>query len=72
MLMAAVVLRVREDSLLVRNLRSGQEVVVFVSNPQCFSAGDRVLIRTSGIMTLSIPPQTTALFIRRIGRNCRC
>lgn len=69
-MMIAVVLQVREGSLLVRDLHNRQEVVVITPDARRFRVGDRVLIRFGGTMTASIPPQITARFIRRIGRIC--
>ncbi len=73
--MLATVLAVREGSLLVRDAKTGQEVVVNTRNARDFCVGDSVGIFYNGIMTRSLPPQITAfriqrLFPRRPGR-CR-
>lgn len=72
MLMIAVVREAREGSLLVRDSRTGQDVVVFTNRPDCFSRGDVVRIWYNGVMTRSIPPQINAIRVRKIssGRCC--
>lgn len=67
MIMNATVLRVDRQSLLVRDDATGEEVLVFTPNANRFSVGDRVRIIHSGQMTLSIPPQITAISIQRLG-----
>lgn len=64
----ATVLEVYNDRLLVRDLRNNQEIIVFTRDARRFSPGDVVRIITNGQMTLSIPPQTTAISIQRIQR----
>lgn len=66
MIMIATVLRTEAGSLLVRDLRTGEEVRVITSNAWRFRRGDRIRITYSGAMTRSIPPQITATSIRRI------
>lgn len=72
MLMFATVLAVCRSSLLVRDHTSSQDVVVRTSQTRCFSPGDRVQIWFSGMMTRSIPPQITAIRIRRSSSCGRC
>ena len=72
MTMTATVLNVRQDGLLVRNQRTGQEVQVHTRLARRFRRGDRVLIVYNGIMTMSLPPQITATRIVRLPPcNCR-
>ena len=73
MLMVAVVRQVRPHNLLVQDLSTFQEVLVHTRSAQCFHPGDRVRIWYDGTMTQSLPPQITALNIRRIcwnGHSC--
>ncbi len=72
MLMIATVQEVRRNSLLVRDRATGQEVVVNTNYARCFSAGDRVSIFYNGVMTASLPPQISAIRIRRIMPGCGC
>ena len=69
--MIATVLEVRPDNLLVRDRRTSQEVLVHTSFARRFRPGDVVHILFSGAMTMSIPPQITAIRIFRIG-TYRC
>jgi hypothetical protein len=62
----AQVLQVTDGDLLVRSCRTGQEILVHTDCACRFSAGDCVRIRFNGVMTMSIPPQITALCIRKI------
>lgn len=71
MTMHATVLRVEESSLLVRDHNTSQEVVVHTQRARCFRTGDRVRIWYSGAMTMSIPPQITAIKIMKIP-PCGC
>ena len=73
----AEVLEVRNCQLLVCDCRTRQTVLVHTqqaccfSRAQqacCFSRGDRVEIEYSGAMTMSLPPQVSALCI---SRGCR-
>ncbi len=71
MLMIATVREVQASSLLVRDRSTSQDVLVRTNNARCFSVGDRVGILFNGVMTRSIPPQITAIRIRRIfGSGC--
>ena len=74
--MLATVLEVREGGLLVFDHAMSQRVVVHTPQARRFCIGGCVCIRYSGAMTLSIPPQITAIRIcpaRRCGpkRGCR-
>mgnify|MGYP000772718469 CR=1 FL=1 len=73
MLMIAIVRTVRPGRLLVRDLATGQNVVVNTNQARRFFPGDRVSIFYNGVMTQSIPPQISAIRIRRLSicRNCR-
>ena len=72
MIMIATVVEVQPASLLVRDLSTFQDVVVHTNQTRCFSVGDRVRIWFSGAMTNSIPPQISAIRIRRIPFCGRC
>ena len=64
--MCATVCRVQRCCLCVCDHCTNQEVLVH-SNCACrFHVGDRVCIHYNGVMTRSIPPQTTAACIERI------
>jgi|GEM_PF-2492907 len=62
----AIVMRSDLGSLLVRDLNTGDEILVLTHEARKFSPGDRVAVTYSGMMTHSIPPQITALSIRRL------
>ena len=62
--MRARVSEVREGDLLVRDCRTGQEVLVHTDCAGDFCVGDCVCIHFSGIMTMSLPPQISADSIR--------
>ena len=64
--MIATVLGCRNGSLIVRDHANSQIVVVHTPWACRFRIGDRVRIQFSGAMTLSIPPQITAINIMRI------
>lgn len=64
----ATVLEVYNDRLLVRDLSNNQEIMVNFRNARRFSVGDTVRIVFNGQMTLSIPPQISAISIQRIQR----
>lgn len=49
--------------LLVCDCSTRQEVLVRTNRARCFSCGDCVCIRFNGAMTMSIPPQITAICI---------
>lgn len=69
--MCARILEIDDNRLLVRDSRTRQEVVV---NTRCncnFRVGDRIIIIYSGAMTMSIPPQISAIRIRKAPFN-RC
>lgn len=71
MTMCAAVLEISDNSLLVRDSRTRQEIVV---NTRCncnFHVGDRVRILYSGAMTRSIPPQINVIQISKAPFN-RC
>lgn len=71
MTMCAEVLEISDNRLLVRDNRTRQEVIV---NTRCncnFQVGDRVNILYSGAMTMSIPPQISAIRISKAKFN-RC
>ena len=64
----AVVLEVRNGRLLVCDCRTRQTVLVHTQRACCFSRGDCVEIEYSGAMTMSLPPQVSALCISRVCR----
>lgn len=64
--MCAVVLCMQNSSLLVCDCSTQQKVLVHTDQACCFSCGDRVRIEYSGMMTMSLPPQITALCISRM------
>ncbi len=69
MTMCAVILEIDNRRLLVRDSKTDQEIVV---NTRCncnFRVGDRVIIFYSGAMTMSIPPQISAIRIRKAPFN---
>lgn len=72
MLMIAIVREVRSNSLLVRDLATGQNVIVRTNTARRFCVGDRIAIWFNGVMTRSIPPQINAIRIRRIFSSGRC
>ncbi len=72
--MLAIVLKVSRDRLLVRDIATGQNVVVNTANARRFQRGDRIGIWYNGIMTNSLPPQISATRIVRLftpGGCCR-
>ena len=64
--MKACVLQVNDCDLLVRDCSTKQEVVVHSDRACRFSVGDTVCIMYNGAMTMSIPPQISAMNIRKI------
>lgn len=70
MVMCATVLEVNNGSLLVRDGRTEQEVVVNTPCPCRFNVDDRVRIVYNGIMTNSLPAQISSRRIFRIAGNC--
>lgn len=71
MIMIATVLEVRQDSLLVRDRRTSQKVIVHTPLARRFRPGNILRILYSRAMTMSIPPQITAIHIVTI-RTCEC
>ena len=70
MIKFATVLDVNPDSLFVRD-NSGQEILVYAQNAQQFAPGDYVRIIYNGAMTLSLPPQISAIFVTLVRRGAR-
>ena len=70
MIKFATVLEVNPDSLFVRD-NSGQEILVDAQNAQQFAPGDYVRIIYNGAMTLSLPPQISAIFVTLVRRGAR-
>lgn len=71
MVMCATVLEVNQNNLLVRDNANSQEVVVNTSNVCNLRVGDRVRIIHNGAMTMSLPPQISAIRIIRVpSRRC--
>ena len=64
--MKACVLQANDCDLLVRDCGTKQEVIAHSDRSCCFSVGDTVCIVYNGVMTLSIPPQISAMSIRKI------
>ena len=64
--MCATVLCVQDGCLLVCDSCTRQEVLVHTDQARCFSCGDYVKIEYSGMMSMSLPPQITALCISRV------
>ena len=62
-IMYAQVLEVNTDSLLVCDLYNAQRVQVNTDCACHFCPGDRVCIHYSGAMTMSLPPQISAIKI---------
>lgn len=63
--LTATVLCVQPCRLLVCDRCSSQEILVHTKYARCFRTGDRVRIEYSGAMTMSIPPQISAVHITR-------
>ncbi len=68
MIMCATVLEVNNDSLLVHDMKTEQDVIVNTSCTCRVNVNDRVKIIYNGIMTNSLPPQISSRKIYRI--NC--
>lgn len=69
MTICAVILEISDRRLLVRDSKTDQEIAV---NTRCncnFRVGDRVIIVYNGAMTRSIPPQISAIRIRKAPFN---
>lgn len=71
MVMIATVLSVSRGNLLVFDFATRQQVQVNTDNAFRFCNGDIVRIRYNGAMTMSIPPQISAIRIVRIS-SPRC
>lgn len=69
MLMCATVMEVNDNSLLVRDNATSQEVIVNKSCVCNFHVNDRVGIVYNGIMTMSLPPQINASRIFKMPFN---
>lgn len=72
MLMIATVRAVQPETLLVFDRATRQDVLVHTRSTRCFREGDRVSILYNGVMTRSLPPQITAVYIRRLNPRCDC
>ena len=68
MTMQATVLQVRRNQLLVFDWETKQQVVVHTPLSCRFRVGGLVCIQYNGVMTLSIPPQISAIRIFSIPR----
>ena len=66
MTLQAIVVRVRPGDLLVFDESTSQTVLVHTPRACRFRVGNCVSIFYNGIMTMSIPPQITAIKITRI------
>ncbi len=69
--MCARILDIDNDRLLVMDMKTKQEVAV---NTDCvcgFEEGDRIIIFYNGAVTMSIPPQISAIRIRKASCNRR-
>lgn len=69
MTMCAVILEISDRRFLVRDSKTDQEIAV---NTRCncnFRVGDRIIIVYNGAMTRSIPPQISAIRIRKAPFN---
>lgn len=62
----AQVLQITDGDMLVQSCRTGQEILVHADCTCAFSVGDCVCIHFNGVMTRSLPPQITALCVRKI------
>lgn len=73
MLLIGIVERVGPGRLVVWDRRNSRRVVVITRSTRCIFPGDVVSILSTGVMSRSIPPQITAIAIRRLfpRRNCR-
>ena len=70
-IMTATVLSIQRGSMLVFDFFNRQQVQVNTNNTFRFCPGDLVRIRYNGAMTMSIPPQISAISIVRISSS-RC
>ena len=64
--MTGVILEINEKQILIRDEATNQEVVVHTSCVCNLAVGDRVHVLYSGRMTMSIPPQISAMPITRL------
>lgn len=69
--MCARILEIEDNRLLVLDLRTRQEVAVNTDRICGFDVGNRIIIFYNGAMTMSLPPQISAIRIRRAS-NSRC
>ena len=69
--MIATVLSMQRGNLLVFDFSNRQQVQVNTNDAFRFCPGDLVRIRYNGAMTMSIPPQISAISIVRISSS-RC
>lgn len=69
--MKACILRVCCCELLVCDLCTSQEVRVHTDKACCFQVGQRVCIEYNGAMTMSVPPQISAICVKPLN-NCGC
>lgn len=72
MILFGTVERVRRDQLVVRDRRTRRSVIVFTRQTRCFEPGDVVSVLFNGVITQSIPPQITAIAVRRLSPGRRC
>ncbi len=68
--MIATVMEVRQCSLLVCDCATRQEVLVHTNSACQFSCGECVCIHYNGAMTMSIPPQISAVCITCHNPSC--
>ena len=71
MIMTATVLSTQDGNLLVFDFSNRRQVQVNTNDAFRFCPGDLVRIRYNGAMTMSIPPQISAISIVRISSS-RC
>ncbi len=64
--MIATIQDIQQNNLLVRDRRTAQDVLVHTRCARRFRSGDIVRILYSGAMTMSIPPQITAIRIVKL------
>lgn len=64
----AIIIRINANNILVRDLDTNQEILVHYCNSRQFRLGERIRIEFTGQMTLSLPPQISAISIQRIGQ----
>ncbi len=69
MTICAVILEISDRRLLVRDSKTDQEIAVNIRCNCNFRVGDRVIIVYNGAMTRSIPPQISAIRIRKVPFN---